>query len=157
ALSAPHGLSLSGTSGTVARAWLAEPQPADGYASAAVFLNTLIPAEVFVRGAGLSGAAPSYYAVVIARGVEVQCVRVHKGKATVLGTLKSSGYVSEKWVRVTLNAKGKKLQAQVIRLDTAEYLTAAGQWQAAPAWALEVSDDTLADGGKVGVGRAARY
>src|SRR5881409_2430789 len=49
-LSAPNGLALTGPSPGVARAWLARPQPADVQVSAAVYLDTLIPAQILVRG-----------------------------------------------------------------------------------------------------------
>jgi hypothetical protein len=157
ALSAPNGLTVTGGSGLVARAWLTEAQAADVEASAAVYLNTLIPAHVFVRGAGLNGATPTYYAATVARGLEVQLVRVSGGKETKLGSLKSFGYVSEKWVRLTIRAEGKNLRARVTRLDNGTYLDSNGVWQAAPDWALNATDAELTDGGQVGVGRSASY
>src|SRR5438309_2142735 len=54
-LSAPNGLAFTGPSPAIARAWLGRPQPADVQASAAVYLDTLIPAQVLIRGSRLDG------------------------------------------------------------------------------------------------------
>jgi hypothetical protein len=157
ALSLPNGLSITAGSNVAARAWVEDRVPADVQVSAAIFLDTLIPAEVFLRGAGLATAQPTYYAVRIARGLEVQLVRVVKGKETTLGSLKSSAYVSGKWVRVTLNARDKNLHVQVVRLDTAQYLDGSGQWQETTAWAMSAKNDEITGEGMAGVGRVARY
>src|SRR5207237_10252597 len=50
ALSTPNGFARTGGSGTVGRAWATAALPADVDASAAVYLNGLIPAQVFARG-----------------------------------------------------------------------------------------------------------
>src|SRR5437879_3071234 len=55
ALSAPNWLAFTGPSPGMARAWLARPQPADVQVSAAVYLDTLIPAQVLIRGSRLDG------------------------------------------------------------------------------------------------------
>ena len=47
----------------------------------------------------------------------------------------------------TLTVSGTSLLGQVYRLDKGQYLTNAGQWQNAPAFALNVSDPTLAGPG----------
>ena len=46
-------------------------------------VNSLIPAQVFARGTNLSGPAPSYYAVSVTRGLQVQLVRVQDGENAV--------------------------------------------------------------------------
>jgi hypothetical protein len=157
ALSGANSLACAGGSTAAARAWMSKPLAADAQASAAVFLNTLVPAQVLVRGIDLETAAPSYYGALVTRGLEVQLVRVVKGTPTAMGTIKSSGYVSEKWVRLTLCAEGKDLRVQVQRLDTNEYLSDGGKWQADTAWALTATDKEIAGPGQFGVGRVARY
>src|SRR5262249_27352717 len=102
ALSPANGLASIGGSTWSARAWPDKPVVADVQASAAVLLDSLIPVQVLARGSGLDGATPTFYAVQASRGMEVQLLRVVKGTPTELGTLRSAGYFSEKWVRLTL-------------------------------------------------------
>jgi hypothetical protein len=145
------------SSSLAARAWVAAPQPADVQVSASVRLDSLIPAQVLARGSSLNGAKPSYYALSVSRGLQVQLVRVVNGVATPLAQLTSATYVSGVWVRVTLSVVGTQLRAQVYRLDKQQYLTAAGQWQAGQAWALSATDGALTGAGQVGLGRPASY
>jgi hypothetical protein len=157
-LSPPNGLGMNAPSSSLAaRAWVAAPQPADVQVSASVYLNTLIPAQVLARGSNLNGSTPSYYAVAISRGLQVQLLRVVNGVTTTLATLSPAGYVSSVWVRVTLSVVGTQLQAQVYRVDKQQYLTAAGAWQSAPAWALSATDAMLSGPGLVGLARQASY
>ena len=87
-LSPPHGYASTGNTPTAARAWADLDLPADTAASAAVYLDTLIPARVFVRGTNLDTPTPTYYAAGITRGLEVKLVRVVDGVETVLGSLR---------------------------------------------------------------------
>jgi len=157
ALSAPNALAITGPSPGIARAWMIQPQPADVQVSAAVMLDTLIPAHVFVRGNKLDGLAPSFYAVTAARGLEVQLVRSNAGKIDSLAKVKSNSYFSAKWAQVTISVKGNSLRARVQSLDSNQYLNAQGIWQAAPAWALEINDAEISGGGQVGLGRSTSY
>jgi hypothetical protein len=157
ALSAPNSLAAAGGSRGSARAWPDKTLPADIQAGAAVYLDTLIPAQVFVRGSGADTASPTYYAATVSRGLEVRLERVVKGKATSLGTVKSAGYVSGKWVRLTLQASGKDLRVRVFRTDTSEYLDASGEWVADAASAIAVRDASISGAGLVGLARPARY
>ena len=77
--------------------------------------------------------------------------------ATTLGRVQSADWVSGKWIRVTIDGNGNNLRAQVFRLDTAQYLTSTGQWQATPGWALNLTDGTLSLAGQVGLSRPASY
>ncbi len=158
ALSAPNGLAVSAsTSHVVAQAWPNTPEPADLQVTAAVYLNSVIPAEIFARGSSLGSATPSFYALAVSRGLEVDLVRSQDGVTTTLATLTSVNWFSDQWVRVTLAVTGTTLQAQVFRTDTAQYLTSAGQWQSAPAWALTTTDTSLAGEGLAGLGRPSSY
>ena len=72
AASAPNGLAFSGNTQAVVRAFPTATVPADVQVSALVYLDTLMPAQLLVRGSGLNTAAPSYYAAAVTRGLEVQ-------------------------------------------------------------------------------------
>jgi hypothetical protein len=157
ALSLPHGLAITGNSGLSAQAWPARALPGDVQAGAAVFLNSLIPAQVFVRGAALKSPKPTYYAASVSRGMQVQLLRSVRGVTTVLATVKSAGYLSEKWVRVAIQAQGKRLQVQAFRPDTSQYLDDQGQWVGESAWAIRRDDQAITAGGFTGVARPAQY
>jgi hypothetical protein len=158
ALSAPNGLNATAlTSRVAAQAWLQTLQPADLQVTSAVYLNSVIPAQVLGRGSGLGTTTPSFYAVAVSRGLEVDLLRTVNGVTTTLATLTSANWFSDQWVRVTLSLSGTTLKAQVFRTDTAQYLNGSGQWQATPVWALTGTDSTLTAGGLVGVGRPSSY
>ena len=149
-----NGLGVSGTSDTSARAWYATATAADSSVTAEVYADSLVPAGVLVRGANLNTAAPTYYALAVTRGLSVQLTKVVNGVEIPLGALKSAGYVSGQWVRVTLRASGDSLRALVYRTDTKQWLSADGSWQGVPEPAFEVTDKTIARGGFAGVARA---
>jgi hypothetical protein len=140
-----------------ARAWLGTPQEADVTASAALYAASLVPAQVLVRGSGLDTSTPSYYAVSMTRGLQVQLVKVVDGVSTILDQIKSADYVSGQWVRATITARGSTLSVQIFRLDKAMYLNGLGQWQTRPAWALAAMDTALTGPGLVGLARSPRY
>ncbi|HJT78408.1 MAG TPA: Ig-like domain-containing protein, partial [Gemmataceae bacterium] len=155
ALSPRNRLAATGAAGEDDRAWLKAPAPADAQASTAVYLDNTDPAAVFLRGSNLSTAAPSYYALAVTRGVQAQLLRVVNGVTTVLGTVRSSSYLSGRWVQVTLQASGSTLLGIVQRLDTRQYLTANGTWQSSPVAALSTSDSRLGGAGLAGLARGS--
>ncbi len=157
ALSAPHGLAVAGDSSVAGRVWANQVLPADVQAGAAVYLDSLIPAQVFVRGTKLNTAAPSYYALTVTRGLEISLDRVVNGQTARLATLNSAKYVSGKWVRVTIQAAGTTVRARVYDPAASTYLDGSGQWVAAPAWALSRTDTAITGAGQAGLGRAAQY
>ena len=144
-----------GTSGSVSRAWGATNYAADVEASAAVFLNSLSPAQVFVRGQNPNGGSASYYAASVVRGTELQLVRVVNGQTTVLGKLRSADWISDQWVTVKIRAEGTALSVSLYRGDTNQYLDANGRWTRQPVAALTATDSAIRSGGVVGVGRGA--
>ena len=99
--------------GVTARAWLTNGYSADIETSAAVFLNSTASAQLYVRGQNLNTPTPSYYAVNVVRGAEVQLVRVDRGQSTVLGSVKTPDYVSNRWVTVSVRAEGDGLNQSV--------------------------------------------
>ncbi|QJW92800.1 C2 family cysteine protease [Frigoriglobus tundricola] len=157
ALSPNNSYAFSGASNTAARAWSTTVQPAAVTASVAVDVNSLIPAQLFVNGANLDTATPTYDAVVITRGVQASLVQVINGQTTTLAAVTSSDYVSGKWVDVELTAQGTSLAASIYRTDTKQWLTSTGTWASTPAFAFTVSNATSLAAGVAGIGRAASY
>ncbi|MFL5340745.1 MAG: hypothetical protein ACJ8F7_11390 [Gemmataceae bacterium] len=156
-LGSGNGLQTAGSSASESRAWLNTAVPPDARVSASVYLDSLIPAEVIARGQNLDTDTPTYYAVAVSRGLQVQLLRVVDGQATVLQTLDSGDWMSGQWVRVSLTTVGNSLSVQLFRGDTAQYLNANGKWQANPADAITMQDGAIAAGGFAGVGRPASY
>jgi hypothetical protein len=157
-LSAPNGLQVvANTSSLSASAWLTAAQPADVDVTAAIFLNALIPAEIVARASGLNTATPTYYALSLTRGLDLQLIRVVNGNATVLANLQSASWFSGIWVRASLYVSGTNIWAQVFRVDTAQYLNTAGNWQSTQTWALETTDSAITQAGNVGLVRPPSY
>lgn len=152
-----NGFASTGTSLTRARAWANTVLPADVAASAAVYLDSLIPARVFVRGSNLNGTTPTYYMASLTRGLDVRLVRVVNGVETVLGSLRTSSYLSGQWVRVRLSAEGDLLRVSVYRLDTQQWLAPDGTWVDSPDFALEQRDSAITGEGQAGIDRGSSY
>ena len=148
-------VSASGSS-TSSRAWLSAPFAADVETSAAVYLNSAAPVHLFVRGSGLDTATPTYYAVAVTRGAEVQLLKVVNGKTTVLGSVRSDSYLTNKWATVSVRAEGDELRVTLHRGDTNQFLNADGQWTRRQTAAVEVTDRSITDGGRVGFARPAK-
>lgn len=157
ALSPGNGFTSAGGSGSAARSWSDTSLTADVDASAAVYLNSLIPAQVLVRGSNLDTATPTYYAVTLVRGLDAQLVKVVNGVQTVLGDIKSSGYFSSQWLRVRLVAQGDHLQVLLYRPDTQQWLGPDGVWSSSPDFALDTHDAAITGAGSAGVGRTALF
>jgi hypothetical protein len=157
ALSVANGFRTNGGSASASRAWADADFPADVQASVAVYLDSLIPAQVFVRGSSLNTSSPTYYAVTVTRGLEAKLVKVVNGATTTLATVKSSGYFSSQWLRVSLVAEGDRLRVSLFRADTQQWLGADGAWSGGPEFAIERRDSGIPGGGKTGVARVAQY
>jgi hypothetical protein len=157
ALSSPNSYELNGGSATQVRAWSTASLPGNVSGSVALDLNTLVPAELIIDGSNLDSSSPSYDAVVLSRGLQASVIQVTNGTAATLGTLKSASYFSAEWVRVGLRSVGNELLASIYRTDTQQWLTAAGNWSATPAFAFQVQAPATLSGGETGVGRLASY
>lgn len=153
ALSPANGFASNGMSNSAARAWAGVDLPADSEASAAVYLDSLIGAQVFVRGTNLQTATPTYYAVNVVRGMQANLVKVVNGVETVIGSVKSADYYSAQWTRVRLIAEGDRIRVQLYRTDTRQWMGPDGRWSDSPDFALEIRDGSITGGGKAGVGR----
>ncbi|HEY7423861.1 MAG TPA: Ig-like domain-containing protein [Gemmataceae bacterium] len=161
ALSTPNSLAVSSPmgSGLNARSWINTVQPADMQVSAAVYLNSPIPAEILARGTGLNTNVPSYYAVSVTQGLDLKLLRVDNGSTTTLGEVKSVNWIANQWANVTLYTNGNNLRAQIQRDDTGQYLNSSGQWQSNQTWAINLTDNdaNLSGGGEIGLGRLPSY
>jgi hypothetical protein len=159
ALSQPNGYAFAGASNTSARAWSQTTLPAAVSASTAVYLNSLIPAQLFVDGTNLNTATPTYDAVTVTRGVQADLVQVVNGTTTTLASLTSasSSYLSGQWVQVQITAQGSDLQATIYRTDTNQWLTAGGTWSSIPSLAFDVSNAQSLVAGEAGIGRLPSY
>ncbi len=155
ALSPNNGFAADGLSGTTSRAWASADLPADVDVSASAYLDSLIPVQVFARGANLQGGAPTFYALQLTRGLEAKLVKVVSGTETVLGTVRSAAYLSNQWVRARLTVEGDLLRAQVFRADTRQWLSVDGTWSDGPDFAFDARDASISAAGKAGVGRRA--
>ena len=156
-LSPTNAIAVSGGSRTAARAWYDAVQPKDVQASVALRVDTLLPTGLIVRGQNLDTTSPSYYALTITRGTLLTINRVVDGQSTTLGTIRSNGYFSQEWARVTLTIEGDSLQAKLFRQDTQQWLGSDGNWHTVEQTALRVTDNALSQPGYVGLNRDARY
>jgi hypothetical protein len=145
----------SAPTGVASRAWVAGAYPADAEASASVYLNSLDPVQLFLRGRGLDGTSPTYYAASVVRGGKVDLVRVINGREAVIGSVRSGDYVSNQWVQVSIRAEANVLTVQVRRTDTGRYLDPSGNWVSEPANAILVRDSAIASEGRVGFNRGS--
>jgi hypothetical protein len=146
-------LATNAGSNTTARAWLATPYAADVETSAAVYLSSTVPVQLFIRGRDLNTTTPSYYAVSVIRGAEVQLIKVVRGQATVLGTVGTDDYLSGKWATIRIRAEGDKLRVTLHRGDTNQYLAGDGSWTRQPTAVIEVTDTAVRGSGQVGFAR----
>jgi hypothetical protein len=156
-VSGTAALRTSAASNVSARAWPAVLTGADTTVSAAVFVDSLVPVEVFNRGRRLEGNDPTFYAVTATRGTRVDLVRSLNGVRTTLGSVTTADYVSYRWLQVTLRSAGNQHAAEVRDAATGQYLTPTGGWQDQPIAALAVTDSAITGGGRVGVNRPSLY
>lgn len=154
----------SGVSGDVSRAWLNATMPADVQIRAAVYVNSLIPAQVIARGSNLDapGGAngPNFYAVELSSGSpgpKLALVKDVNGIETTLGAIHAPHWVYNAWLQETLDVEGSTVRAQLFDPKTGQYLNSAGQWQSTQAWALTVLDNSVSGPGVVGLGRPSSY
>ncbi|MEW4568952.1 PKD domain-containing protein [Tautonia sp. JC769] len=157
AFSPNHSLQSDGVSNTAATAWVDQDFGPDVRVGATMFASSLNPVMVLARGKNLDSATPSYYAAVITRGLRIELIRVENGVVTSLGSVTSRDWVSQQWVRVTLEVVGDMVRAQVQRMDTGTFLNGDRGFQDHATWALSVSDDALGEAGFTGIHRDGRY
>ena len=150
-------LTIANADGNAIQAWNTTSTPADVDVTSAIYVNSLVPSEILARGQNLGTATPSYYAVTVTRGLELQLIRVVNGQSTVLETLDTQQWMSGQWINLTLSLRGDELRVSAYRNDTGEYLGSDGTWQVTPQWAMDTTDSALTNGGLTGAGREAGY
>jgi len=156
-VSGTQGLAIDGNSRTAARSWVDSGLAADTQSSVSVFADNLIPSGILVRGSALNTAAPTFYSLTAVRGLQMQIKKVVNGVETVLGTVKSTSYVSGVWIRLSLVTVGDQLRAVVYRADKNQWLAANGSWVNSSVVALAVTDGTIKTGNLVGVERGKSF
>jgi Bacterial Ig domain len=154
---AGRGLNSSGASNAASRVWTDTVMPADIQALVSIYVNSMIPAQIFVRGSNLNSSAPSYYALSVTRGIDVALIKVINGTSVTLATLQSNVYTTGLWLNVELVVEGDQLQARVQRADTGQWLNLFGGWQASPAATLDITDNSISGSGLTGLARPAAY
>src|SRR6266404_3244309 len=79
ALSGTNGFGSNGASTLEARSWYGQVMQADFGAYASVYLDSLQPLQLLVRGHNLDSATPTYYALSVNRGLQAQLLMVIDG------------------------------------------------------------------------------
>ncbi len=95
---------------------------------AAVYLNSTVPVQLFVRGQNLGTTTPTYYAASVTRGGGGPTLRVVAGRRPCSAPSESAEYVSNRWVQVKLRAEGDTIRVTLHRGDTNQYLGPDGKW-----------------------------
>ena len=152
-----NGLVTDGNSGTTAQLWYNQSAGPDVRVSADIYVSPLQPVVLMARGSGLNSSAPVYYGAKIARGLQLELIRVQNGQTTSLGVISSPDYISGEWIHLTLNVCGSTIQSEVERLDTGQYLNSSGVWQSTAAWATTTTDTAITGVGYCGIARTAMY
>jgi hypothetical protein len=156
---APSGTNGLGFAATTSgdRGWVSPPDAFsdDVQVSLAVRPTTGL-VGVFARASGQNGPTPTFYALEIQSGPNLQLVKDVSGVRSVIksvsGTSSDLSNDSE-WVNITLAVSGGTLKGSIYRPSTGKYLTAQGDWSASPSWALDQTDTGIASGSGVGIVR----
>jgi hypothetical protein len=152
------GLAFGGTaSASASRVWVKDFNAADANITASVYLDSLIPVQVFARGQNLEGNKPTYYAVAVTRGLGVQLLKVVDGQTTILATVRSKDYVSGQWIRVSIGTNGDRITATIQRADKNQFLLADGSWSDRKSPVIEATDTSIRQTGRAGLNRPASY
>lgn len=152
-ISGENNLQIGGISNSTVRTWTNQLSFADGQIAADVYLDSLSPATVFVRGSNLSTAASSQYTASVVRGAELRLSRTVNGVETTLASIRSRDYFSQKWVQVVVDASGSTIRAGLMRRDSGQWLSASGLWVTSPTFALTATDSAISAAGRAGIGR----
>lgn len=150
-------LTSAGISTRASRAWANLTLPANTQAVTSIYVDSLVPAQLLVRGSKLDSIAPTYYALSVTRGLGISLIRVTDGVTTTLAGVATKSYTSDLWLRVSLTVEGNHLQARVQRLDDGRWLNSLGEWQSDPAAALDAFDNGISGTGMVGLARPSLY
>jgi hypothetical protein len=159
----------TGKSTDVSRAWLNETMPADVQVSAAVYVNSLIPAQVIARGSNLNASdnpppgtnGPSFYDLQLSSASPGPLLKlmvdVNGSGLTMLKSINALNYLNDYWLEETLDVEGSTIRAQLFDPKLDQYLNSSEQWQPGQAWALTAIDNSVTGPGIVGLGRPSSY
>src|SRR5262249_49478218 len=147
----------TGPSNETSRLWNRGLMPADFALSGDLLVDSLQPVQFLVRGQNLAGDTPTYYAVSITRGMMVQFIKVVDGVTTVLASLATTGYFSQKWAHVAIKPQGDKFAVEIYRPDIKQYLSPDGLWESGALDAIQVTDASIPGAGYIGISRPATY
>jgi hypothetical protein len=140
-----------------AAAWSTTSEPADVEVSASVYVHHPMPLLLVARASALDGMTPTYYGLQVMPSLWIKIIRVQVGVGTTVSYSETAKWFSDAWARFTFSLSGSTLRAQVFRPDTGQYMTPAGGWQTAPAWAISATDGAIPGGGFVGFVRLASW
>jgi len=146
-------LIVGGTTNQSTRLWMTQPVPTDAQVSSSVYVDSLVPAGIFLRGSWLNSNRANAYELTVKRGLEIELTKVVNGVRTSFGKLSTEGWQSGLWLQMSLIAKGDQLRVLIYRSDTGQYLNAAGGWSLTPAYAMTRTDKSIASGGLSGLVR----
>lgn len=155
--SAGRSLASTANSNQSSRIWTGQVMPADFGVSAYVYLDSLQPIQLMIRGRNLNTASPTYYALSLNRGLQAQLLKVVNGVSTSLGGVQSKSYFSGNWVRVAFRPNGSQLSVEIYRPDIKQYLNSAGLWQSSITNAMSIGDRSILGDGDIGLNRPAQY
>ncbi len=146
-------LEIGGRTSSASRVWMSQPVPTDVQLSTSVYVDSLVPAGLFVRGSWLNSNKANFYEVTVKRGLEVELTKMVNGTRTSFGKLITTGWQSGLWVQVSMIVKGDQLRVQLYRADTGQYLTSDGKWSLTPVYAMTRTDKAITSGGLAGLSR----
>ena len=153
AYSGSNSLKCDVGSASATRLYYPDALDANVIVSATVYIDSLVTAQVFARGSGVTGTSQSWYLCGVKRSTYLLLGKYESGTFTNLANITSTAFSENFWATISLYCNGDNLRAQIIRHDTGMYLNSSGSWQSAQAWALNITDTSISAGGHCGIAR----
>lgn len=157
-LSASDGkvsLASVGDRNTEASFWFQQTVPADAGLTIDVRSDNATPVAVFTRESGVNLGRPTYLAARIGpSGRQLEVVEVSSGQSRSLASLPITMPTFGQWYTVRLQPIGSRVNVQLQRQDTSQYLNASGSWQNALTNAIQTTTNLPAQSGRVGIQRS---
>jgi hypothetical protein len=144
----------NGNETTETRLFSTTPQPGDAPVSVRVYSDSPTPVAVFARGQNLATERGSFIGVQVRNnGMQIDLIEFKNSTTTILATLQNPTPVHGAWIDVTVKPLGTKLSASIQRIDTGEFLSAAGVWQSQNVDALQTNVAAFTGNGSFGIAR----
>ncbi|CAN5560789.1 hypothetical protein BH11PLA2_BH11PLA2_04460 [soil metagenome] len=153
AASGTQAVAIYGNVNVQSRLWQPEAQSGTIAVSLAVRSDTPAPILLFARGSAINTATPTLVGVSVNSGGVISLRETVSGSDRVLKTITPSVRVNAAWLRVTVELQGSAATVRVQRLDTQQFLTPTGTWQAASTNAISQAVTVTAATGLTGIGR----